>query len=115
MLVRGRDFLTCASRVLCSGHHDLVAVGSIRARQRASRRCFPVALTAGSLSCRHSEREGLTEYKQAIKEDLSYLRERREFSALTLVAEVARYLNKPCLEVEELLERSAEGIRCWSG
>ena len=59
----------------------------------------------------HSEREGLTQYKQALKtEDLTHLRERRDFSAITLVAEVARYLNKPCLEVEALLERSAEGM-----
>ncbi|MBP1467839.1 DEAD/DEAH box helicase family protein [Candidatus Chloroploca sp. M-50] len=59
----------------------------------------------------HTEREGLAEYKQATKtEDLSHLRERRTFSAMTLVAEVARYLNKPCLEIEALLERSSEGI-----
>ncbi len=59
----------------------------------------------------HSEREGLSDYKQATKtEDLSDLRERRTFSTMTLVAEIARYLNKPCLEVEELLERSSEGM-----
>ncbi len=59
----------------------------------------------------HTEREGLAEYKQATKsEDLSHLRERRTFSAMTLVAEVARYLNKPCLEIEALLERSSEGM-----
>ena len=59
----------------------------------------------------HSEREGLAAYKQAIKvEDLSHLRERRDFSELTLVAEIARYLNKPCLEIEELLGCTNEGI-----
>jgi len=59
----------------------------------------------------HREHEGLTEHKQATKtEDLSHLRERRTFSAMTVVAEIARYLNKPCLEIEELLARSSEGI-----
>lgn len=59
----------------------------------------------------HSEREGLSPSKQALKtEDLSHLREQRSFSAITLVAEIARYLNKPCLEVEALLERSSEGM-----
>ena len=55
--------------------------------------------------------EGLAAYKQAIKvEDLSHLRERRTFSALTLVAEIARYLNQPCLEVEALLACAHEGM-----
>lgn len=42
-------------------------------------------------------------------EDITYVREQRRFSRLTLVAEIARYLNKPCLEVEEVLDRTAEG------
>ena len=42
--------------------------------------------------------------------DASELREKREFTAITLVAEVARYLHKPCLEVEALLERTDAGI-----
>src|SRR5690606_30373918 len=35
---------------------------------------------------------------------------RRTFSALTLVAEVSRYLNKPCLEIEGLLSDTTEGL-----
>jgi type III restriction enzyme len=58
----------------------------------------------------HDEREGLIAYQKSIKEDLSHERERRPFSDITLVAEVARYLNRPCLEVEELLGRTIEGI-----
>lgn len=42
--------------------------------------------------------------------DLSALRDDIEYSALMLVAEVARYLNKSPLAVEEQLERSLEGI-----
>lgn len=42
-------------------------------------------------------------------EDITHVRERRKFSRLTLVAEIARYLNMPCLEVEEVLEKTQEG------
>lgn len=59
----------------------------------------------------HEEREGFTLNKPAIiREDISDQRERREFGEITLVAEIARYLNKPCLDIEDLLARSAEGI-----
>lgn len=42
--------------------------------------------------------------------DLSSLRDDIEFSEIMLVAEVARYLNKSPIEVEELLNQSAEGM-----
>ena len=42
-------------------------------------------------------------------EDLSHLKRQRVFSALTLVAEISRYLNKPCLSVSHLLEDTEEG------
>lgn len=42
--------------------------------------------------------------------DLSALREDIEYSSLMLVAEIARYLNKSPLEVEDILESSAEGV-----
>lgn len=59
----------------------------------------------------HTVREGLTESSQTSRpEDISYLRQRRTFSALTLVAEVSRYLNKPCLEIEDLLLDTVEGM-----
>ncbi|MCX7024033.1 MAG: type III restriction endonuclease, partial [Spirochaetes bacterium] len=43
--------------------------------------------------------------------DLSALREDIQFSPLMLVAEIARYLNKSPLQVEELLDNSKEGIK----
>jgi hypothetical protein len=59
----------------------------------------------------HTEREGLTATGQTIKkEDISYIREQQVYSELTLVAEISRYLNLPCLEIEKLLAQSAEGI-----
>ena len=44
------------------------------------------------------------------KEDLSSFRQRRNYSPLTLVAEIARYLNKPCLDIEDILTSTAEGF-----
>lgn len=61
----------------------------------------------------HTEYEGLIgaqKYRSARAEDLTYLREQRTFSPLTLVAEIARYLNQPCLEVECFLAQTAEGV-----
>ena len=53
----------------------------------------------------HLEREGLDRHPADIPppEDISHLREKRVFGRLTLVAEIARYLNKPCLEIETIL------------
>ncbi|MFV0283717.1 MAG: TnsA endonuclease N-terminal domain-containing protein [Castellaniella sp.] len=42
--------------------------------------------------------------------DLTARREKRTFSAMTLVAEVSRYLNRNPLEIEKLLETTKEGI-----
>lgn len=59
----------------------------------------------------HTVRDGLTKNSQTSHpEDISYLRQRRTYSALTLIAEVARYMNKPCLEIEGLLSDTAEGM-----
>lgn len=60
----------------------------------------------------HTVREGLSVdswYSQA-QEDLSHLRTKVEFSELTLVAEVARYLNRSPIEIEDLLEKCGEGL-----
>ena len=43
-------------------------------------------------------------------EDLTATRKRQEFSAITLVAEVARYLNKSPLAVETLLQQTKEEV-----
>ena len=42
--------------------------------------------------------------------DLTAQREKRTFSPITLIAEVARYLNRSPLEIEELLDSTKEGI-----
>ena len=47
--------------------------------------------------------------KPGAVEDISYIREQSVYSRLTLVAEIARYLNKPCLQIEEILEATADG------
>lgn len=41
--------------------------------------------------------------------DLTFRREKRTFSPMTLVAEVSRYLNRSPLEIEELLDATKEG------
>lgn len=45
-----------------------------------------------------------------ISEDLKEEREKRQFSQYTLVAEIAKYLNKSCIEIENLLTISLPGI-----
>ncbi len=60
---------------------------------------------------KHGEQSGLlTPINKTKYEDITHLREKRTFSCLTLVAEVARYLNKPCLEINEILISTQEGI-----
>lgn len=63
----------------------------------------------------HTQQEGLSIKDTAIsrkkwQEDLTDMREKRVFSVLTLVAEISRYLNRPSLEIEEILEKTKEGI-----
>ncbi|NJM00706.1 MAG: type III restriction endonuclease [Synechococcaceae cyanobacterium SM2_3_2] len=55
--------------------------------------------------------EGLMEQAGKVQtEDLSHLREQRQFSEMTLVAEVARYLNKSCLVLRRVLAQTEEGM-----
>ena len=54
--------------------------------------------------------EGLQSTEAVEREDLTEFRERREFSELTLCAEIARYLNRSPLEIEDILTNTAEGI-----
>lgn len=63
----------------------------------------------------HYQQEGLTAEDAAKKalgpvEDLSHLREKREFSEITLVAEISRYLNKSCVFIRDILSTTEEGI-----
>jgi hypothetical protein len=61
-----------------------------------------------------TEQQGLS-FKDATKnkertEDITYVREKQEFSEITLVAAIARYLNKPCLWLENILETTLDGM-----
>ena len=63
----------------------------------------------------HYQQEGLSAADAAKKalgpsEDLSHLREQRTFSEITLVGEIARYLNKPCLMIQDTLATTEEGM-----
>jgi len=55
----------------------------------------------------YTQQEGLS-LKDATKskkqtEDITHFREKRHFTEISLVSEIARYLNKPCLFIENLL------------
>lgn len=52
---------------------------------------------------------GATNRQYVVTDDLTEYRTQIQYSALTLNAEIARYLNLPCLEIESLLAQTAEG------
>jgi type III restriction enzyme len=54
----------------------------------------------------HTMRGDVRNFQVLQTEDLSSVRERQEFSELSLVAEISRYLNIPCLHVEVVLART---------
>jgi len=61
----------------------------------------------------HIQQDGLplASNKNKIKaKDITEVREKRQFSPLTLIAEISRYLNKSPLTIEEILESTQEGI-----
>lgn len=58
----------------------------------------------------HRQRAGLSASDSEQVEDLTEFRERRDFSQLTLCAEIARYLNRSPLEIEDILTDTQEGI-----
>lgn len=63
----------------------------------------------------HSQQEGLPtllagQVKPVKVEDLTHLREKIAFTELMLVAEIARYLNRSPLELEDLLAHTEEGL-----
>ncbi|MFX3673878.1 MAG: TnsA endonuclease N-terminal domain-containing protein [Paenisporosarcina sp.] len=45
-----------------------------------------------------------------ISGDLTHYRAKRRFSRYTLVAEIAKYLNKPCLEIEKIMSNANPNI-----
>lgn len=63
----------------------------------------------------HTEQEGLPtvlagQVKMVKVEDLTHLREKITFTELMLAAEIARYLNRSPLDIEDLLARTEEGL-----
>ncbi len=58
----------------------------------------------------HRQRAGLAASNEEQVEDLTEFRERRDFSQLTLCAEIARYLNRSPLEIEDILTNTQEGM-----
>lgn len=48
--------------------------------------------------------------KNRVRQDLSYLKVQRTFSRLSVVADIARYLNKPCLHIEKIVSGTEEGF-----
>lgn len=58
----------------------------------------------------YERREGLQSSQPVQTEDLTEFREQRDFSQLTLCAEIARYLNRSALEIEEILTNTKEGM-----
>ena len=57
----------------------------------------------------HRQRAGLSASDAEQVEDLTASKERRDFSQLTLCAEIARYLNRSPLEIEDILTNTQEG------
>ena len=58
----------------------------------------------------YERREGLLSSQPVETIDLTEARERRDFSQLTLCAEIARYLNRSPLEIEDILTNTQEGM-----
>ncbi|KYG33627.1 TnsA endonuclease N-terminal domain-containing protein [Priestia endophytica] len=61
----------------------------------------------------HTEQSGLIAGKvnRKISEDLTEFRDKRTFSSLTLVAEISRYLNRSCVELNNILSNSIQGYK----
>ncbi len=58
----------------------------------------------------HEEYEGLQAAQPVQTEDLTEFKQQRNFSTLTLCAEIARYLNQPALEIEHILTNTKQGM-----
>ena len=58
----------------------------------------------------YERREGLAATQSVLTKDVTAYREKREFSQLTLCAEIARYLNHSPLEIEDILTNTQEGM-----
>jgi len=84
-------------------------------RDKAVKDGFSLGLSTfdtSSYKLLHIEQQGLQQHQSAALkkvEDLTELREKRVFSEITLVAEIARYLNLGPLTVEGILKQTEEG------
>lgn len=58
----------------------------------------------------HRKYTGLDVSKAVSREDISFIKDQRVFSELSLVAEVSRYLNKPPTFIRKVLASTKEGI-----
>ena len=58
----------------------------------------------------YERREGLLSSQPVETIDLTVFKDRRDFSQLTLCAEIARYLNHSPLEIEDILTNTQEGM-----
>lgn len=54
--------------------------------------------------------EDLGRVRNRTQTDLSSRRNQRAFSKLSLVADISRYINKPCLQLEKVIEKTEEGF-----
>ncbi|MBV5323607.1 type III restriction endonuclease, partial [bacterium] len=52
----------------------------------------------------------LKSFRVAYQEIITDSGDRIEFSEMTLIVEISRYLNIPCLQIEEILSRTTKGI-----
>ncbi|MFS0765676.1 TnsA endonuclease N-terminal domain-containing protein [Peribacillus sp. 1P06PB] len=61
----------------------------------------------------HTEQVGLVTGKiyRKVSEDLTEYRVKREYSQLTIVAEISRYLNRSCIELDKILDSSKQGYK----
>lgn len=62
----------------------------------------------------HTKMEGLNqdEFSHRPKEtqEITYIKEQIKYSSYNLTAEIARYLNKPCLQIEKIVASTQEGF-----
>ncbi|KYC62357.1 TnsA endonuclease N-terminal domain-containing protein [Heyndrickxia coagulans] len=61
----------------------------------------------------HIEQTGLVtgSIYRKVSEDLTDYRIKRKYSKLTLVAEISRYLNRSCIEIDKILANSKQGYK----
>jgi len=61
----------------------------------------------------HTQHDGLVSSDDAevLKEDISYIKDQREYTKIMLVAEIARYLNYSPVRIENIVEETTQGTK----